>query len=368
MLSWLLDQSWKFWLILILVVLFILWVIFGGQSHQFIGLKPLYADVNAAELVNDQTTNYNSVQPPSSNPEWSHDEFQPDLNNGSSQNTTIPSIQPLIVPRSFEDNIDILTSRKTVDYGEHILNPKLSPVPPVSYPNFKRNRLTPNQSLKSPYRPPSSSNFRIPDSDRALSTPIPNYHTPRYNSIDRAGEHRRRIVQGANIGNTDRFIVPDPRNAQSSALNKNGNGRNIQVLKYIPMPEGSQKVEPDTSNNSQTKEIDTKTYGGNVSAKRNKAESRGEAICRQALEKIYNRKFPSSRPDFLQNPETGYNLELDGYNEELQIGFEYNGIQHYIFPNWIHRSYEDFEKQIRRDQYKINACDRSSVYVITNPY
>ena len=102
--------------------------------------------------------------------------------------------------------------------------------------------------------------------------------------------------------------------------------------------------------------------------KKTKAESKGESECRRILEEIYGRKFPSSRPDFLKNPESGHNLELDGYCEDLQIAFEYNGSQHYNFPNWIHKSRDEFDKQVRRDQYKIQACDRSGVYLITVPW
>ena len=41
--------------------------------------------------------------------------------------------------------------------------------------------------------------------------------------------------------------------------------------------------------------------------------------------------FSPIRPNFLVDPQTNYKLELDGYNEELNIAFEYNGIQHYKF-------------------------------------
>ena len=67
--------------------------------------------------------------------------------------------------------------------------------------------------------------------------------------------------------------------------------------------------------------------------KRQSGETQGEFLSRQALTEIYQKDFTSCRPDFLQSPKTGSNLELDGYNEELGIAFEYNGRQHYEYPN-----------------------------------
>lgn len=96
--------------------------------------------------------------------------------------------------------------------------------------------------------------------------------------------------------------------------------------------------------------------------------SKGEAICCQVMEEIFGLPFRTVRPDFLKNPETGHNLEIDCYNNNLQIGVEYNGIQHYVYPNPFHRTYEEFIKGVRRDTYKLEACDIAGVYLITVPY
>lgn len=96
--------------------------------------------------------------------------------------------------------------------------------------------------------------------------------------------------------------------------------------------------------------------------------SKKELICCQILEDIYKKPFTSFRPSFLKNPETGYNLEIDCYNDELKIGLEYQGSQHYIYPNYTTQSINDFIQQLRRDQYKVEACDRNGVYLITVPY
>jgi len=96
--------------------------------------------------------------------------------------------------------------------------------------------------------------------------------------------------------------------------------------------------------------------------------SKGEKLCREAIEEIYNKPFPRCRPNFLKNPETKRNLELDCYNDELKIAVEYNGIQHYKWPNFTGQSQEDFVKQIRRDKFKVETCDANGVYLITVPY
>ena len=68
------------------------------------------------------------------------------------------------------------------------------------------------------------------------------------------------------------------------------------------------------------------------------------------------------------NPETGKNLELDGYNSDLKLAFEYNGIQHYVYPNRFHKTVKEFEDQVRRDVFKKDACSLSGIYLIVIPY
>jgi hypothetical protein len=99
-----------------------------------------------------------------------------------------------------------------------------------------------------------------------------------------------------------------------------------------------------------------------------KSKWKYQNICCKVLEEIYKKPFTSSRPGWLKNPETGGILEIDCYNEDLKIGVEYNGIQHYRYPNIFHKTYDDFIKQVRRDQYKHKKCDEQGVYLITVPY
>ena len=65
---------------------------------------------------------------------------------------------------------------------------------------------------------------------------------------------------------------------------------------------------------------------------------------------------------------TGRNLELDAYNEELHIALEYNGRQHYEYTPRFHRSLDDFEKQVYRDELKKKLCDANNVSLLIVPY
>lgn len=99
-------------------------------------------------------------------------------------------------------------------------------------------------------------------------------------------------------------------------------------------------------------------------------ESKGEAQCRQVLQSLFNKPFPSQRPDFLRNPVTGgnFNLELDCYNSELRLAVEYNGVQHYKFTPYFHRSKDHFLNQKYRDDMKRRICKDNRIVLIEVPY
>jgi len=96
--------------------------------------------------------------------------------------------------------------------------------------------------------------------------------------------------------------------------------------------------------------------------------SKGERITCETLEAIYKLPFPTVRPNFLKNPETKRNLELDCYNEQLKIAAEYNGEQHYNFPNRFHKTRQEFMKQVRRDRLKAEICELRGIHLITIPW
>lgn len=88
----------------------------------------------------------------------------------------------------------------------------------------------------------------------------------------------------------------------------------------------------------------------------------GERICRLYFEKIFNTPFPKVRPDWLKNPSTGRNLEIDGYNDYLKLGFEHHGQQHYL-SNLYYSKKHLFEY----DQLKKNICLDNDVTLIEVP-
>jgi hypothetical protein len=92
-----------------------------------------------------------------------------------------------------------------------------------------------------------------------------------------------------------------------------------------------------------------------------------ETRCRKILEELFEQPFTSIRPDFLKYPKTGKNLELDGYNEELNLAFEYQGVQHRKFCPLFHETYQDFVDQLERDAYKKQQCEKLGIKVLYIP-
>jgi hypothetical protein len=99
-------------------------------------------------------------------------------------------------------------------------------------------------------------------------------------------------------------------------------------------------------------------------------KSVGEQLVLQALQEL----FPSQRiqsgirPHFLVNPESGRRLELDCYLPNLRLAVEYNGKQHYEFPNVFHKTEADFIDQIYRDNLKKSLCEQNDILLVVVPY
>tara|TARA_R100000808_G_C2136523_1_gene144814 strand:- start:327 stop:1766 length:1440 start_codon:yes stop_codon:yes gene_type:complete len=94
---------------------------------------------------------------------------------------------------------------------------------------------------------------------------------------------------------------------------------------------------------------------------------RSESLMREAVEEIFSRHgkylFPKERPSWLRNPQTNRKLELDCYNEELGVAFEFHGTQHYK-PIGFYGGEKAFAKVRRRDIYKQIQCRNREIVLI----
>lgn len=88
--------------------------------------------------------------------------------------------------------------------------------------------------------------------------------------------------------------------------------------------------------------------------------SYGEEALRRIVESYYHVEFKKVRPDWLKGKQN--NLELDCYNDDLKIAFEFNGITHYKPIYGMKR----FKIQCENDLIKQRKCVENGVklYVI----
>jgi hypothetical protein len=85
------------------------------------------------------------------------------------------------------------------------------------------------------------------------------------------------------------------------------------------------------------------------------------------IEEIFGSKykFEKSYPAWLKSS-SGAQLELDGFNEQLAIGVEYNGPYHY--DKKYYPTEEKFNNKVTSDQLKVTLCKMNGVLLIVIPY
>jgi hypothetical protein len=100
-------------------------------------------------------------------------------------------------------------------------------------------------------------------------------------------------------------------------------------------------------------------------------KTKGQAKLKYMVEKIFGKYFVENiQFSWLKNPETNRNLDLDIYGEInkndkiMKLAFEYQGYQHYTFPNRYHKTKEKFDKQCERDNLKRKLCKNNGIILI----
>jgi hypothetical protein len=92
------------------------------------------------------------------------------------------------------------------------------------------------------------------------------------------------------------------------------------------------------------------------------ATSKTEKLCRIYLKNKLKSYFPKISPIWM------HKLELDGYNDKLNLAFEYNGIQHYKFIPYFHKTEKDFKNQQDRDNLKRNILKEKGIKLLDIPH
>lgn len=94
---------------------------------------------------------------------------------------------------------------------------------------------------------------------------------------------------------------------------------------------------------------------------------KSENLARQIILEETGIELKKKRPSFLRY-KYGSNLELDGFNSEYKYAFEYQGIQHYKYNSFFHRTLEEFEYIQEKDKWKCEQCNENGVSLMLIPY
>jgi len=92
-----------------------------------------------------------------------------------------------------------------------------------------------------------------------------------------------------------------------------------------------------------------------------------ERLCRAIFTHLYEAPFPRTRPSWLLS-KMNARMELDGFNEDLNLAFEYQGVQHYRPVRKFKLDVERLKHIQERDALKASVCAAKGVTLLPIPY
>ena len=364
------DVGWKsiFWLIIItIIIIFIIWLFTGGKSRKFVGIPIFDINNKPSDILDEDTMQFlqitDSIVNHPINQSYitnNHDEHdEQDEHDEYDEHDDIPQISisqvtPIISTRSI---VNVQSGVSTV-YSNRYSNSQPAEIILTNGNINSYDHLAPsnNTSSTSSHSGTSSNRSSYPitsmfSTEKSDSNSGINNESTNETSDNDSEININDLLSDDIISNrrSDSIIVSH----ESSELFEQSPHIKIDINKMIP-PNPTPRYE----------DLNLGTFA----ERKSRAESKGERICREFMQRYYGKIFKQIRPDFLKNPLTNRNLELDGYNAELSLAFEYNGVQHYEYPNIFHKTKKEFEQQLSRDNYKRRVCDRVGIYLINIPY
>lgn len=338
MYGWIFEKSWLFWLTVLLLIIFVIWIFDGRKHRQFIGTAPLCVGVDSSA--------YMSVPHHYSHPTYHDTQSSHTYSTNPTYHDTHSSLTHNTNPTYHRDHH---IPQNTSHHAHHHLSPRDQK---EVYDDIRKHANSQSSSI---------------DNKR---------NSQRENQTEKKRGPQRRVdelletlssISDSDViwtpGTTIDLTPPLPPGLESCVSDRSSK------LSYPASTADS--AEQDIPGDFSTDSEDTCTLDIPIATPppyKSGFKSKGELKCCEAAERIFGVKFHTVRPDFLKNPETKRNLEIDCYNHKLKIGIEYNGISHYCHPNYTGATYEEFVKQVKRDQLKVDLCDKHGVYLITVPY
>jgi hypothetical protein len=100
-----------------------------------------------------------------------------------------------------------------------------------------------------------------------------------------------------------------------------------------------------------------------------------ETRTRKIFKQLFGLDFNKIRiKDVLIRQRIHGRLEYDGYatfyiaGRNVKVAFEYNGEQHYLYPNGFHNSYNQWLTVLSNDEQKVLLSQANDIILITIPY